>query len=428
MVLSVAWLDTSPEEQRRTREVLRLFEQHESRDELGIGQVRDVLSDAMFPGFSVLHTRARYYLFIPWCFQSAVGSRSEQRLAGHVARQERTLAQALSASLPPNGGVIGARTGAAVKTLPSAMYWNGLRTFGVLARDASPTDLTGLVHTAAEADELADRVVSDWHPTMPERPDGFPRRIEGGFDLTPTEAAWLRERLVQGAQGTLLGSLAAADLPPQLDSATPWTDPTVLDIASGDVAETLHHAHVFSLVMHGASMLYLIVVAEAYAKAAFGSDDFSVQPYEQRFAWWMGQLERERSALDGWDEDAFWGFIRGRNPRVSPLAERFVREWTTIARSDRIADVLDGGSEPARQARTLITRRERTLKAGQSRLVNQRLLQAWGPADIGRQPLRETAPSGPQVTLTYRWANVRTILRDIFDGLERGTTRGGFDA
>lgn len=65
MVLSVAWLDTSPEEQRRTREVLRLFEQHESRDELGIGQVRDVLSDAMFPGFSVLHTRARYYFSSP---------------------------------------------------------------------------------------------------------------------------------------------------------------------------------------------------------------------------------------------------------------------------------------------------------------------------------------------------------------------------
>lgn len=65
MSSTIAWLDTSPEEQRRTREVLRLFEQHESRDELGIGQVRDVLSDAMFPGFSVLHTRARYYLDLP---------------------------------------------------------------------------------------------------------------------------------------------------------------------------------------------------------------------------------------------------------------------------------------------------------------------------------------------------------------------------
>lgn len=425
MTFGVAWLDTSPEEQRRTREVLRLFEQHESRDELGIGQVRDVLSDAMFPGFSVLHTRARYYLFIPWCFQSAVGRRSEHSHAEQAARQERILAQTLRPS--GGGGVIGARMGAAVKTLPSTIYWNGMRTFGVLARDAAPTDLTGTVQTAAEADELVGRVVGDWHPTLPSRPDGFPRQVEGGFDLTSEEAAWLRERLVAGASGTLLGRLAQADRPPEPDSVIPWTDPAVLDVATDEVDETLRHAHAFSLVMHGASMLYLIVVAEAYAGAAF-SDDFSVEPYTQRLGWWVDEVERERAVLDAWDENAFWRLIRSRNPRVSPHTERFVREWTGIVRSGHIADVLNKSTDLARRAPRLIERRERALKAGQSRLVNQRLLQAWGRADLGRQPLRESPPSGPQVTLTYRWSNVRTVLRDVFDGLDRGMLEGVADA
>lgn len=38
MSSGVAWLDTSREEQRRMRELLNLFAETESRDELGIGR------------------------------------------------------------------------------------------------------------------------------------------------------------------------------------------------------------------------------------------------------------------------------------------------------------------------------------------------------------------------------------------------------
>src|SRR5438552_8578154 len=67
----IAWLDASREDQRRMREIVNLFAQSESRDELGIGQVRDAFSDLLFPGTSTLHTRARYLLIVPWCFQEA---------------------------------------------------------------------------------------------------------------------------------------------------------------------------------------------------------------------------------------------------------------------------------------------------------------------------------------------------------------------
>ena len=88
----VAWLDASREDQRRMREIVNLFMQSESRDELGIGQVRDVFSDSLFPGTSTLHTRARYFLFIPWCYMEAetkglTGGQLERR----VENNERTL-------------------------------------------------------------------------------------------------------------------------------------------------------------------------------------------------------------------------------------------------------------------------------------------------------------------------------------------------
>jgi hypothetical protein len=46
------------------REMVALFSQHESRDELEIGQIRDFFSDLLFPGTSVIQTRARYYLLV----------------------------------------------------------------------------------------------------------------------------------------------------------------------------------------------------------------------------------------------------------------------------------------------------------------------------------------------------------------------------
>ncbi|NHB84268.1 hypothetical protein G7085_05605 [Tessaracoccus sp. HDW20] len=47
------------------REIVELFMDRESRDELGIGVIRDTIADGLFPGTSTLLTRARYLLFIP---------------------------------------------------------------------------------------------------------------------------------------------------------------------------------------------------------------------------------------------------------------------------------------------------------------------------------------------------------------------------
>ena len=54
MTSTIAWLDVSAEEQRRAREFLALFTQAESRDELGLGQIRDTFSNTLFPGISVI--------------------------------------------------------------------------------------------------------------------------------------------------------------------------------------------------------------------------------------------------------------------------------------------------------------------------------------------------------------------------------------
>ncbi|WP_157803798.1 DUF6361 family protein [Luteimicrobium subarcticum] len=88
MASQIAWLDADAADQARMREIIRLFTDRDSRDELGLGQVRDVVSEGLFPGTSVLLTRARYLLFVPWCFQLAAGKPEPHAAA---EKNERTL-------------------------------------------------------------------------------------------------------------------------------------------------------------------------------------------------------------------------------------------------------------------------------------------------------------------------------------------------
>src|SRR3954451_16799446 len=112
---ALTWLDFSADEQRRTREILRLFEETESRDELGIGQVRDAFSDLLFPGTSVLLTRARYFLIVPWCSLHAESTAHYRRGRQTLDMVERRALVALKKAASDEFGIIGARAGTAVK-------------------------------------------------------------------------------------------------------------------------------------------------------------------------------------------------------------------------------------------------------------------------------------------------------------------------
>jgi hypothetical protein len=58
------WLDYSERERRKMLDIVDLFREHDTRDELGIGSVRDTFADLFFPGTSTIMTRARYFLLV----------------------------------------------------------------------------------------------------------------------------------------------------------------------------------------------------------------------------------------------------------------------------------------------------------------------------------------------------------------------------
>lgn len=77
LTASLAWLDHDAK--RRTNgswRLLALFKEKESRDELGVGGIRDAIADRLFPGTSTIQTRLRYMCFIPWIY-AGLEERSE---------------------------------------------------------------------------------------------------------------------------------------------------------------------------------------------------------------------------------------------------------------------------------------------------------------------------------------------------------------
>ena len=399
MSSNIAWLDTSAEEQRRIREIVELFSQRESRDELGIGQIRDVFSDLLFPGTSVIQTRARYFLLVPWVFRASArrGLSGAAQLA-HANSAERRLVEMLR-SAGVVDGLIGRRAGAALKILPSSIYWSGMRTYGILTHDVGADRLNMITSRLPDgADELATRIVGDWHPSLPSPPDGFPKSLTGGLNLELNEARWLMERMLSAASGTLLAHLLVASNAPDRDSAAPWSD-SVAATAPTEIRNLVRHAEFFSLAMNGAALLYNVLVGERYEAAGLTRVKDPVEWFRGAYDEWVSMLHDRDADLRDWNRSEFAELILARNQRTS-RAHEFVMAWT-----EAVLDRSSKNDPDNTRLRALVAGRERGIKKAQSRLTNDKLLGAWsGDSGSGR--------------LTYRWSQVRRIVTDVHEGLD----------
>src|ERR1700675_4976214 len=99
MMSAFVWLDYSERERRKMLDVVDLFREHDTRDELGVGSVRDAFADMLFPGTSTIMTRARYFLLVAWTYQRLEKQRvTSARISERARRAEPDLIEALERS------------------------------------------------------------------------------------------------------------------------------------------------------------------------------------------------------------------------------------------------------------------------------------------------------------------------------------------
>jgi hypothetical protein len=103
------------------------------RDEIGFLILHQRYADYFFPGTSVLHTRLRYALFVPWIYQTLFEEASTGRVADRLERQEIRLAGRLK-HVKERGVIGGLNHPRPTTQPPSVSYWAALGTWGILRK------------------------------------------------------------------------------------------------------------------------------------------------------------------------------------------------------------------------------------------------------------------------------------------------------
>ncbi len=402
------WLDHDEGDRRRMMEVINLFREKGTLDELGIGTIRDTFAEHFFPGTSTIQSRARYFLFIPWLY----GQLERERVPSHRADASiRKLQWRLVQSLQAGGegaskGVIGIEAGEHLQRLPSTIYWQGLRRWGIRLFEGS----TDRYHASldryyrderqarsSEGGELLDAAQRNWHGSLPPPPADLLERT--AFALTPNEAEFLSERVRRSSPHSLLAASLSPLVTRQRQARAPW-DLGRLDSVPTRLREDIDAARRYSLAMEGAVLLYNRMLAELAAERAVSTDPTRVDRFGRDLDRWADEMEGCLAELRAWDRAAFWDRLRELNPRLSPGAVRFSDAW--LAR----AIAAPRAMRDDEWARILVREREHRLKGALARLENPRALERWsGESGVGR--------------LTYRWGNAQRIVLDILDGLRR---------
>jgi len=399
-----AWLDYSERERRKMLDVVDLFKEHDTRDELGIGSVRDAFADTLFPGTSTIMTRARYFLLVPWTYQRLEKSRvNSAQIAARARRAETDLIEAIESSDDSDGNM-GKVAKSALQRLPSNVYWQGFSIWGIrIFQGAQPqyhrsldryySQITRQDRRASERDiEHDDLVAPNWRGGLPPPPSGFPGKCS--LSLTRGEAEYLAERirLSPSTAGSLLAELAARRRRND-DVPFVWQHPYSAELPA-NLDELVQHARNFSEVMHGAPLLYNLILSEQTRL------EEGVTRYRQRFAEWAQLVCSRFAILDHWKRTRFWELVRAANPRISNPTHNFINSWWDLALAPDPGRLRD--SVPAR---ALICDRERRLKKKLARIDNPRAQELW-KGDSG------------SAQLEFRWLISQRLLRDIFDGLE----------
>ena len=403
MTSALTWLDYSERDRRRALDVIDLFRETGTVDELGLASVRDSFSDLLFPGTSTIQTRACYFLLVPWTFRRLERLRiSSSKVATRARQAELNLSSRMLAE-GDKSGVFGSQAGMALKRLPSEVYWGGLGSWGIRtfqghmwayfrSLDGHYRRSSRFLNTPRDP-EGRSAPPANWHPHLPDAPSGFPYK-NVSVALRREDAEYLRDRIQTRHPGSLLAVLAGRASAADLQADRPW-QLFELSETSPVLREQFHDARLFAVCMHGAALLYNLMLSELQQHAK------RIEKYRDDLDVWAAGVVGLESELADWHLKGVWNIVRSNGRSIGYPTKAFIERWVEDLKRRGPGAVVRDKS----RARTLVQEREVQLKRGRARLTNPRHLELWG-GDSGT------------AQMSYRWSETRRILKDIFDGLE----------
>jgi len=412
---ALGWIDFSSDERAKVKQVLAALNEPGTLDELGIGQIRDAFANRLFPGMSTIQTRAKYFVTTARLLRDIQMGHANKSKSPHewLERQEHELAkQLVSTSQEHESGIIGAESTerGGVSRRPSSIYWNGLKTFGIVHTPLSLKEFCSqlannnhIAHTAYDShqegvdDDDVDRIAR--LIDLPDYEENWRADPQLNIHLSASEAKFLQEKLMTSAalehsvtaQILRIGGVSellktAEDNKLSITGEINFDLMAELMLKHQSVGESckarLVQAQAFSIAMEGPHIAY------NYRLADRNGFESLAQRLEKQYTEWLAAATQE-GVFDRLCTDDWFAAIAGS--RINPNSIVFVKDCCQLIH--RQAAFL----EMVR----LVDKRARENKGKRSLLSKKRNSEAW--AGMRR--------------LDYRWPIARQILSDIDNGL-----------
>ncbi|MCH5256187.1 MAG: hypothetical protein J1D87_02795 [Lachnospiraceae bacterium] len=405
--MQLGWVDYSRQERETIKELLKLLGESTSLDELGVGIVRDSISDLLYPGTSVLHTRAKYYILIPELFKKAMksGLTTGSEVRNLINSDQDRIARALRKVIDEEtgtkaAGIIGGRSDRAVKMKPTRIYWNALRTTEILCNPSMSFDDACMAvgnynkknqnitikyeseDDGGDADDAGLGGIALFSAPCHQNIDDY---IENPtLHLTKDEAMYLRDQFlhVPAMKNTLMEYC--------LKTKTSYEDKSLDEIElQNDMPETLKYnlrlAIEFANFIYGAYIVYNLIFFENGGKNA--TED-NKQKLEERYKTW------KKNNVGIPHKDEILELVCNHDEYKSKLQE-FLTKFENAARansSDKCSD----------EEKKIVMDREWFCKKEKSK--------------IGKDFPFQEIQSSP---MNYRHDTAQAIISDILKGLVR---------
>jgi len=389
---TVGWIVGTLAEREEILALLQDDGVHEPRDELGMASLRDVMSEAFFPGVTTIQTRAKYFLFVPAMYDRI---ENDRRLRSRPEASIKELEEELLAGLlmrhanDSQRGIIGERFKRPPQNPSSGIYWRGLSTWTIRRFHNTRGQYHAWLRQPArslqwrEIEEGVEETQTRWRS----RNFGDDVLVNPTLELQPDEAQFLQEcvlRLPAKPDRSLMTDLLREDVS---GCSQLWETEAV---TSGDaaVAQLALDAERVSAAVHGAMLLYNLLCARRFAPAA-------VEFWDDSLEGWRAQ-HPAKGWVD-WDLAGFWAQVEhlpfGVNAHRRTAS--FLSRWADVLRRENVTLAA------LKQAEELLVRREQRTKPGRERLSGRCSQQNWTAAGVGAEPL------------SFRWPRAKQMLIDM---------------
>lgn len=419
MSAGIGWIDFSQADRERVSSVLELLKEQGMVDELGIGVLRDTLSDKLFPGLSTVQTRAKYFLLTPWLICQYHQKRPHEPLDAFFSSQEVKALNRLNKNKENEGessGLFGItlRDASQLQRKPSSVYWSGQRLHHLIPKPEARSlrDYLQLHNVnyeqginAKHQNEADDRFAGmEYAGEDNLLREPILRNMDfDSIDLSAAEATFLHQRLLTSCQLHFPDSLMLVLFE---DSALREQALGVSDYAEfylglkGQILppETWHLltlAYQFSELMYGAHLRYNQLIREKIEQ----DNDAPSLVSTQREVEWQQWRTQAKPLAEAMDFTALFGLIPVSSQlsrRRDHFSRRFIENWVQALREQASDSQLS----------QLVITQEIKNKRERARLGPQPLSGKNQPEWIGMK------------RQNYRLKQAKILFKDIFSALE----------